>query len=333
MLSGQPPTTDLRPDASASASSRPDPDEDDGVWSPFVMSIVLAAGYCLFCCAYIILSTHEAALVSASVSQLEGIELLKGLAFVLLTGLLFLVFAWLAFSRIEAQRQLARKQRRMLVDVDQRALAGLFAGSIAHDINNLLTVAQCQLGQLSEQSSGHEERSFKALEESLSEIAKLSLRLAKIGHQQPRGEWGIGSITNSVKRAIEISRQHVRVKTCVLSSRLSDVPPRSLNSMLLMRAVINLILNAAEATAGRGRIEVLLFTENESIVIEVHDSGPGVPETESKSVFEEYYTTKPDGTGLGLVVVSVCAREHGGRAEVCSSPLGGACFRVTLSQQ
>jgi signal transduction histidine kinase len=315
------------------AVERSDASDDEGGWSPLTLSLVLANGYCVLCALYIVLSTRGAAAISENVPQLAGIELLKGLSFVLLTGGLFFGFAWIVFSRFESHRSHSRRQQRLMVDVDQRALAGLFAGSIAHDINNLLTVAQCQLSEIAETVPLSETRVMKSLEDSLGEIAKLSMRLAKIGQQQPRGDWSVSNAADGVRRAIEISRHHRRVRQCMVISRLEPVPSRSLNLLLLTRAVINLILNAAEATNGRGRVEVRLFNENHSIVIEVHDNGPGVPDESAQAVFEEFFTTKPDGTGLGLVVVSVCAREHGGKAEVRPSPLGGACFRMTFADR
>jgi signal transduction histidine kinase len=62
----------------------------------------------------------------------------------------------------------------------------------------------------------------------------------------------------------------------------------------------------------------------------VHDSGPGVPAERRQQVFEPLYTTKPNGLGLGLVSVKAAAKLHKGRAEVDTSPLGGACFRMVL---
>jgi two-component system NtrC family sensor kinase len=94
--------------------------------------------------------------------------------------------------------------------------------------------------------------------------------------------------------------------------------------------LINLVLNAAEATGPGGRIDVRLTGDGAEARLEVHDDGPGIPEERRPGIFEAFETTKPDGTGLGLFSVQHIAEVHGGRAEALASELGGACFRVSL---
>jgi two-component system sensor histidine kinase HydH len=75
---------------------------------------------------------------------------------------------------------------------------------------------------------------------------------------------------------------------------------------------------------------VRLAIDAESACIEVHDNGPGIPDDAKEAIFEAFYTSKPDGLGLGLVSVKVCADAHHGSVEVFRSDLGGAAFRVRL---
>ena len=303
--------------------------------TPFQLALILAGVYCLFCAVYIVLSTGFAARISQSVPEMLNIETAKGLAFVLLTGALFFVSAWTLLTRLEAEQTRLRKQATLLVDVEQRSLAGLFAGFIAHDINNMLTVAQCQLGELSDiaatKAAGDLTVRATAVESSLQEISKLSGRLAKIGLQQPRGEWTVGELSTTIARAVTIGRQHLRVRRCDISLSLEPTPSSRHNALLVTRSVINLLINAGDATGGRGRVEIKLFRDGDYYALEIHDNGPGVPPEDADRVFEECFTTKPDGTGLGLVIVAVCAREHGGKAQVKPSELGGACFRMTFA--
>ena len=121
-------------------------------------------------------------------------------------------------------------------------------------------------------------------------------------------------------------------------SRNSRPPSRSAAASAILEGhrsaiqetLLNLVLNAADATGGRGRIEVRSFEEDGAHVLEVHDDGPGVPLDIREEVFRAFFTTKADGNGLGLLSVRACAELHGGTAEIGDSPLGGACFRVTL---
>jgi signal transduction histidine kinase len=104
----------------------------------------------------------------------------------------------------------------------------------------------------------------------------------------------------------------------------------AVDEALIDRMLLNLILNAADATNGAGRIEVRLTGDAETVFIEVLDDGPGIADDAKAAIFEAFYTSKPHGLGLGLVSVKVCAEAHGGSVEVSRSDLGGAAFRVRL---
>ncbi len=102
-----------------------------------------------------------------------------------------------------------------------------------------------------------------------------------------------------------------------------------IDSRRLTQTLVNLLLNAVEATGNHGDVEVTLHAENGTITIEVHDSGPGLSEEQQKHLFEAFYTTKPDGTGLGLAVSREFVEEMGGKLTYKnSSP--GATFVVEL---
>jgi len=116
-------------------------------------------------------------------------------------------------------------------------------------------------------------------------------------------------------------RVHVQRGDAALRARI--------DSQRLTQALMNLLLNAVEATEQYGEVEVTVHAENGAIAIEVRDSGPGLTEEQQKHLFEAFYTTKPDGTGLGLAVSREFVEEMGGKLTYKnSSP--GATFVVEL---
>jgi signal transduction histidine kinase len=135
-----------------------------------------------------------------------------------------------------------------------------------------------------------------------------------------------------VERAVELARRHERVRRCTLTTRLGEPVVLPLDEVLVDRMLLNLILNAADATRGIGRIDVRVGSDAEHATIEVHDDGPGVPVDALDAIFDAFYTSKPLGLGLGLVSVRLCADTHHGSVEVFRSDLGGAAFRVRLSR-
>jgi PAS domain S-box-containing protein len=98
------------------------------------------------------------------------------------------------------------------------------------------------------------------------------------------------------------------------------------------QAAFNLILNAVEAVPTGGQVEVKCFSNpsHSEIALSVEDSGPGVPEELNEKVFHPFFTTKPEGRGLGLAVVYRVAQAAHGRVEITQSSLGGAKFTLTL---
>jgi signal transduction histidine kinase len=104
----------------------------------------------------------------------------------------------------------------------------------------------------------------------------------------------------------------------------------------LAQLVGNLISNALKFTPAGGRVQVRTFAEAESAVVEVEDTGIGIPVTEQERVFERFFRSSSateqaiPGTGLGLVISRAIANGHGGRISVVSEPGSGTCFRVEL---
>ncbi len=99
----------------------------------------------------------------------------------------------------------------------------------------------------------------------------------------------------------------------------------------LRRAFSNLLRNAVEAMEGSGRLDIRIAPGAGGVIVAIADHGPGIPAHQRAQVFEPYWTTKEQGTGLGLALVRQTAAAHGGTVEVRDTPGGGATFVVMLS--
>ena len=102
---------------------------------------------------------------------------------------------------------------------------------------------------------------------------------------------------------------------------------------LIRAAVLNLLLNAAQAMDGHGRITVTVARARGQCTLDVRDSGPGVPMELRDRVFEPFFTTKSRGGGLGLPIARRTAELHGGTLTLASAAAGGATFRLVLPCQ
>jgi len=312
---------------------QPDAEADDDGPHPALLATLFAGVYALLCGAYIVLSGRWAARAAGDVSALAAIEQWKGLGFVAATALLFFGLAWWMLHRLAARQRLIQRQRRALVAGERRALAGVFAASVAHDINNVLTVASAHVERLAPEAPAERRpRSYDAVRSALADLGALAQRLVALarGHAGDEAKREPLDLARLVRDTVEFARRHARVRGCQVSvSAPSSVEMRG-NAVALRRLLLNLLLNAADATGGKGRIDVRLAAEGEGVLLEVHDDGPGVPPELRERLFEGLQTTKPDGSGLGLLSVRVTACEHGGRVGVSDSELGGACFAVWI---
>ena len=105
-----------------------------------------------------------------------------------------------------------------------------------------------------------------------------------------------------------------------------------LDSEQVHQVVLNLLLNAAQAMPGGGviRLEVLREADAAETLIRIRDEGPGIEAEVREKLFTPFYTTKEDGTGLGLVTSRKIVEAHGGRIALESNPGEGSCFTIAL---
>ena len=109
-----------------------------------------------------------------------------------------------------------------------------------------------------------------------------------------------------------------------------EIPPFPFDAELMERVFYNLVLNAAQATAGGGAVTVKTRAEGRIAEIAVIDRGVGIEPAQMKDIFNPFFTTKPEGVGLGLAIVAKMVDEHGGKIAVESEPGKGSIFVVSL---
>jgi len=132
-----------------------------------------------------------------------------------------------------------------------------------------------------------------------------------------------------VNDAISIVRRDPSGQSIEIVVESDDVSVTA-DGELVRATVLNLLLNAAQAMAGRGRITIALARRNGSAVIEVRDNGPGIPTEIRDQVFEPFFTTKARGGGLGLPIARRTAELHGGSLSLACPEAGGTIVTLAL---
>jgi Osmosensitive K+ channel histidine kinase len=134
-----------------------------------------------------------------------------------------------------------------------------------------------------------------------------------------------------IDRAIaELGQHHPPYEVSLYRNYAPDVPPLRLDGELMERVLYNLLLNAVQATSPGGAVTVKTRLIEEQVEICVIDRGSGIEQQHLENIFNPFFTTKPDGVGLGLAIVSKIVDEHGGKLEVESEQGMGSVFRLYL---
>ncbi|MES2963678.1 MAG: HAMP domain-containing sensor histidine kinase [Bdellovibrionota bacterium] len=248
----------------------------------------LSIGYFLVTATWIKLSGYVAGSKSSSVEELQRIETVKGLAFMGFSSImLFIVASWV-FRRQAGDAQKLVTSQQKLVHAEREAVSGLLAASVAHDISNLMTIQRLSLETI-KGINGLPERardSLERLDRATTRLTDIVNRLRNAGRSIFRDAPRVFDAGLAVADTIALMRIHSASRDTTI---LFDEPTGryELNGypVLVHQLVMNLILNAAEATKGRGRILVELGKLENGIKICVSDDGPGVPKHTQESIF------------------------------------------------
>ena len=124
----------------------------------------------------------------------------------------------------------------------------------------------------------------------------------------------------------ELETRNVKV-----SSHLPGLPViANIDSDLMKQALLNVVLNGGQAMSDGGRLEVRLTADGRAASIAVHDEGEGIPEEVRQKIFDLYFTTKREGSGIGLAMTYRILQLHNGEVDVQSQPGKGTTFVLRL---
>jgi signal transduction histidine kinase len=240
------------------------------------------------------------------------------------------VVTWLLVS---VRQSIAIRENRMLVEQQQSDLVS----SISHELRTPLTAMVGFLEIVKEDSSLSKDERIEMIEivaEQATYLERIVEDLLALAHGTPDrmdldlSECNIDAIIENAVHAIAINRRNVEVEVKPVLTAVID-------GNRIQQVLVNLLSNAARY--GGDRCLVAAYSEGSSLVIEVHDSGPGVPKKHEISIWERFergqnrYNAAVPGSGIGLAMVKSIAEAHGGRASYRrSSRLGGSRFVIEL---
>jgi signal transduction histidine kinase len=236
----------------------------------------------------------------------------------------------------ETSDELARS-RKHLQQAERMAMVGELAAGVAHTIRNPFTSIKMRMFSL-----GRSLDLTEAQDEDLLVISDEIARIDKIVEnflefaRPPKlslQECCLGEVINSVLTLLDHRLRAYNVE--VNYTFRPELSPVRVDGDRIKEALANLIINGCEAMENGGRISISETRENhqelgEVAVITISDNGPGIPKAIIDKVTSPFFTTKEDGSGLGLSIVSRIVKEHHGKFMVSSKPDQGATFVIIL---
>jgi two-component system nitrogen regulation sensor histidine kinase NtrY len=226
--------------------------------------------------------------------------------------------------------------RRSMEELTQReslAAVGRFAAALAHEIRNPLTAIRLDLQRV-EQTLEPESPAKTLQGRALDEVDRLdravsgALGVARIGRIERRPM----ELRPVLEAALASARPEVVERGGVIEPLPTNLPSIELRGDpgALQQVFLNLLLNAAQAIDQGGHIAMTIEPAGEAVGVTVRDDGRGIPPEQLERVFEPFYSTKPAGTGLGLLIARQIVMAHGGVLDLESVPGVGTAAMVRL---
>ncbi|MEP6492483.1 MAG: ATP-binding protein [bacterium] len=229
-----------------------------------------------------------------------------------------------------------REMRVRLMESDRLAAVGELVAGVAHEVNNPLSSISA-FAQLLLRDGGLTAAQRDSIEVIKSETLRASQvvkdLLAFARRSEPRRE--PIDLNGVVARTLRLrGYQLVSNKINVETDLATDIPAVVGDARQLQQVCLNLVTNAIQAmgTLGGGSLHVSTWSDGESVVLDMRDTGPGIADEAKAHIFEPFFTTKGEGegTGLGLSVSYGIITAHSGKIEVANTSAAGTTLRVTL---
>ncbi len=231
---------------------------------------------------------------------------------------------------VDEQRDLVNQTRARLAQSEKLAALGQMATMIAHEVRNPLGVMRSSAQEIRD-SVRDQPNPTKATSFILNEIDRLNRVIESIlGFARPiQPKLDVVRASDIATRAMLLAAEHPCNRDRRVRLDRGIDPEVYIDADLLTQVLLDLIANALEASPPKGDV-VVEIQANGGVSICVSDSGPGVADEQRERIFEPFYTTQANGTGLGLAVSRQIVTSHGGSLSVGPSATGGARFEVRL---
>jgi nitrogen fixation/metabolism regulation signal transduction histidine kinase len=245
-----------------------------------------------------------------------------------------------AFNEMTAKLGRARELETQLHQAEKGAVVGRLAAAIAHEIRNPLNYINLTLDHLRSSFAPEDQEkrtTFVRLTDQLkTEVARINRHITDFLKYSRPSKLELQDLDIRAEAEDALRLVEVRADECGIETKIEQVDallPVLADREALRSVFTNLVINAVEAIdgGGGGKVSIRLSNTGEnSVKVEVTDTGRGISPEDISKVFEPYFSTKETGTGLGLAIVKKAVDDHGGTINVASKQGSGTTFTIIL---
>ena len=219
------------------------------------------------------------------------------------------------------------RSRERLVAQQRLATAGKIASSVAHEVRNPLQAMKLTLEMMRGQSTPAEAEGFDLVLGEIDRLGLLADELLVLAGKDTRRVERV-ELAGEVRETLRLMNLQLRQRQIEARVALPELPAVSMDRSRCRQLLLNLLLNAVEASPRGGAVRVSAEKADGEVTVRVADSGPGFPEAVASGQAEEFYSTKATGAGLGLSICRRIVAEAGGRMRLYNDR--GAVAEVVL---
>jgi signal transduction histidine kinase len=229
----------------------------------------------------------------------------------------------------DAIRDHVRDLERRLERAERLAMVGQLSASVAHELRNPLSVIETSAFILGERGKNDErvQRHTRRIAEQVAIASGVVGDLLDAARGRP-----LETVPTDLAAIVRSAVAQVPCPSgaCVEIDLPPEVPHVGVDERRMRQVLTNLATNALEATEGKGHVRISVDVEADNVIVHIDDDGPGIRPEHADHLFEPLFTTKAEGTGLGLALSRQIVRAHGGDILASNGPSGGARFDVRI---
>ncbi len=227
------------------------------------------------------------------------------------------------------KREIWLKREEHMFRAEKLKVVGELASGMAHEIRNPLTTIKGFL-QISSANGYIVEPWYDLIMDEITRMSELTAEFLQFSKPHAT-QFKVQSLNDCIQRVISLMESESTRLGHKIQFQHEPSPVYVLMDQdKMVQLLLNLVKNAFEAMNDEGEVTIRLYHADNHAVVEVQDTGKGIPESELDKVFHPFYTTKEHGTGLGLSICHKIVQDHGGTIELESTSSAGTNFRITL---